>query len=188
MLTGPGSVVLGLPLAAWRDFGLLADGLLCAILQSSNLSGEFLGMAGLAWAWSHEWIDGHLCLWCSTVPIGVIAAIILSIAWRTTFPKFWHGIRAMGKTAWILGGGAGLLSGVSVIGYQVRLGTDTWGVVGLLSALWGLASAWITALMVSRSAPSYHDVAALASKVMVMPLTTVVTSVCVISWTSCWYA
>ena len=75
VLTGPGSVVIGLPLAAWGALWALSGFFLLRRTERIWLA---FGVAGLLWAWLHEIIDGHLCLWCSAMQLLIILAIVMS--------------------------------------------------------------------------------------------------------------
>lgn len=153
VLTGPGSVVIGLPLAlwgaVWASAGLIVIGTLSPTWLTRLWQG--LGCAGLLWAWSHEWADGHVCLWCSAVQLGVLLAIGVSIHWKDSAKRWRHGWTAISQPAWRMALGSGLLSFGTFLGYQVWLGTDTWGVLIVLGILWGSATMWLTALVLSRS-------------------------------------
>ena len=153
VLTGPGSVVLGLPLAlwgaAWATIGLIrtvaaSDRWLTRLWQG-------FGLAGLLWAWGHEWADGHVCLWCSAVQLGVLLAIGSSIHWKVGAKRWRNGWTEISWPVWRMALGSGLLSFGTFLGYQIWLGTDTWGILIVLGILWGSAATWLTALVLSRS-------------------------------------
>ncbi len=79
VLTSGGSVVIGLPLPAWGALWALIG---CASWpRASRWLWLGLGMAGLAWAWGHELALQTLCLWCSGMQAGILAAMIAS--WPT---------------------------------------------------------------------------------------------------------
>jgi uncharacterized membrane protein len=84
VLTGPGHVVLGVPLTVW------AMGWALVGLRWPRRLWGILGLAGLVWAWSHELADGHLCLWCTALQVSILAAIGLSyyVARKETIT--WH--------------------------------------------------------------------------------------------------
>ncbi|PSR22410.1 MAG: hypothetical protein C7B45_06740 [Sulfobacillus acidophilus] len=151
VLTGPGSLVLGLPLAAWG--GLWAVGGWLWPFYAPRLRGIWMlmGGMGLVWAWVHEGLDRHLCLWCSGMQLGAFVALAALVPWPGLVARFRRGWHTMPRRAWLWGGMAGLVSVASIVGYQIWLGTDTWRVVGLLALLWSIASAWLTALVGSRS-------------------------------------
>lgn len=151
VLTGPGSAVLGVPLAA--------GGVIWAASGWKSLHGapwirvtwRLLGIVGLGWAWLHEWMDGYVCLWCTAVQLAILVALGASLAWRDVGVRMQQGLHSLGASAPWVALGAGIVSAGSFVGYQVWLGTDTWGVVLSIAVLWGLASAWMTALIVSRT-------------------------------------
>lgn len=151
VLTGPGSVVFGLPLAlwgaAWAGLGFIAT---TARPVWSTRLWQGVGLAGLLWAWGHEIVDGHLCLWCSAVQLGVLLALVGSVHWKDSGQRWRQGWVAISWTAWRIALGAGLLSLSTFLGYQIWLGTDTWGVLMTLGLLWGIATTWLTALFLSR--------------------------------------
>jgi uncharacterized membrane protein len=80
VLTGPGSVLVGLPLACWgalwAGLGFLFPRFVRVVWRHYTWIG--LGVSGLVWAWTHEILDGHICLWCSAMQLFVIIAIVTS--------------------------------------------------------------------------------------------------------------
>lgn len=150
VLTGPGSLLLGLPLSAWG--GLWAIGGWIGPAWSPRLRGLWMlaGVAGLLWTGIYEGLDRYLSLWCSGMQLLVLVALGALIPWSVIVSRGRRGWRTLSRRAWIGGSAAGVLSSASVVGYQAWLGTNTWGVVGLLAGLWGVTSAWLVALLVSR--------------------------------------
>jgi uncharacterized membrane protein len=86
VLSGPGSVTMGIPLALWGALwaatGLLLPGLLRRTWRVRiGWMWAVLGVGGLIWAWTHEILDGHVCLWCSVMQTLIIAAAVPSDIW-----------------------------------------------------------------------------------------------------------
>lgn len=80
VLTGPGSVVIGLPIACWGGLWAGVRFLFPYLPRGSwrQYTWFGLGVCGLVWAWSHEALDGHICLWCSAMQVAVMAALATS--------------------------------------------------------------------------------------------------------------
>lgn len=74
VLTSSGSVILGIPLALWGSLWALAS-----LVRRGRKIWTLFGVLGLAWAWTHEWQVGHLCLWCTAMQIGIL--LILANFW-----------------------------------------------------------------------------------------------------------
>ncbi len=72
VLTSPGSVILGVPLALWGSLWALAS----LIGKRLRIMWTGCGVLGLLWAWIHEWQVGHLCLWCTAMQIGVLLILV----------------------------------------------------------------------------------------------------------------
>lgn len=76
VLTSQGSVVAGIPLPAW--------GAVWAVVGMFPLPRNFrrlwagFGLAGLLWAWEHEWTLHTLCLWCSGMQLAILIAMGLT--------------------------------------------------------------------------------------------------------------
>lgn len=179
VLTGPGSVVLGLPLPAW--------GMLWGIVGLIGLWHEgrawlwrlwgLLGFLGLGWAWSHELLDRHLCLWCSGAQGLVVASLMGMISWADAgrnLQRGWHRLRSSWR--WMLG--TALLGMGSSVGRQLWLGTDRWGWVLVVSLLWGLALGWIVGLAITGRRRS-SSVVGMGTVVPVTLAITVGTTACV---------
>lgn len=146
VLTGPGSVVAGIPLPAWG--ALWAVGGIVAVTRSRSIWATLWivgGTAGLGWAWSHEWVDHAICLWCTGMQGLIVLATGRTVAWRVGWHRLGHGIAEsirVWRSAVLTGGLAGAVS----FGYAVWLGSDRWGWMTSVSVLWGGAVAWLTAV------------------------------------------
>lgn len=170
VLTGPGSVVGGLPLPLWGAAWAILGGVLVWHGARSRwwTAWRFAAAGGLGWAWAHEWSDHHLCLWCSGLQALILAGALLSIAWpsvhaalRHRVPAFWSHKRLALAT--------GLLSSAAFVANQWRLGTDRWGWVIVIAALWGFAMAWLMALWLTRR-PRQHRTATVVTTLSAAPL------------------
>lgn len=142
VLSGPGSVVAGVPLAGWGALWAIAGAADPWWSPAVRLAWRVGGLAGLAWAWTHEIRDGRLCLWCSGLQLLVLIGLSLAGPGGGA-RRLWRGIRRLwAHPARGSAGAAGLVAAGAFAGYQAWLGTDTWGVVVPLAILWGGASAW----------------------------------------------
>ena len=178
VLTGPGSVVWGVPLTGWGALwaltGLIRTGR--SMPRGFLVAWVLVGISGLGWAWGHELSDHFLCLWCTGLQLLMVVSIGASIAWRDGGRRFMRGLRPL-MPHWRGACLAGILSiGVSV-GRQVLLGTDRWVWVASVSVLWGLAVTGVAALILSRRVK--HQFVMTASVVPATVAATAISTVCV---------
>ncbi len=146
VLSGPGSVIAGIPLSTWG--ALWAAGGIGIVMRHRSAwltMWIVIGLAGLGWAWTHEWVDHAICLWCTGMQGLVLGAILLSVAWHVGWMHWRDGmaeIIRMWRSALI----TGALAVVASLGYAVWLGSDRWVWMTCVSVLWGTAVAWLTAI------------------------------------------
>ncbi|MBX5467157.1 MAG: vitamin K epoxide reductase family protein [Firmicutes bacterium] len=121
VLTGPGSVVFGLPFAFWGALWA-AFGLFWPLWSRGNrwigTVWEGIGLVALAWALGFEWRDHAVCLWCSAAQLMILLAIGFG---RATRPQ-----ATLGPNVALWGGGiwaAGLLSLAVVAGQSTAPAT-----------------------------------------------------------------
>lgn len=107
VLTGPGSVVAGLPLPVWGGIWVLAG--LGVYRRHPRVRAyaavwAALGGAGILWALIHEWQDHALCIWCTVAQALILTLILVSTA-RLGFgekkPFYFYRMRRFG---WWSGG------------------------------------------------------------------------------------
>ncbi len=152
VLSGPGSVVLGLPLAAWGSlWALLGMGLLSRTGWMRR-GWQALGGMGLLWAWAHELADRHVCLWCSGIQLGIVAVLILSQDW-TAFRAGWQGLwpRPVRRPAALAGG----MAAMGLMGVSLWHPVGPWVLTGLWAIAWGGIGAWGTAILTRRARPRW---------------------------------
>lgn len=149
VLTGPGSHLVGLPLALWGSlWGVAGWGAMGWSSRWPWLPSVWrtVGELGLVWAWAHEALDHHLCLWCSSLQAAVLVAIGCSIAWpvvRHAWQRTLHQLQ-LSHVRW------GLITGAVSAGLfaanQWRIGSNVWGWIAGVSLVWGMTIAGLTTL------------------------------------------
>ncbi len=146
VLNGPGSAIAGIPLSAWGALWAAGGIGIVAWRRASWLTVWIvIGLAGLGWAWMHEWADHAICLWCTGMQGLVLAAILLSVAWRIGWMHWRHGMAEIIRV-WRFAVATGTLAMATSLGYAVWLGSDRWVWMSCVSMLWGGAVAWLTAV------------------------------------------
>ncbi|CAB1129469.1 conserved membrane protein of unknown function [Candidatus Hydrogenisulfobacillus filiaventi] len=81
VLSGSGSHPLGVPLALWGAAWALAGLAMIGAGRRWRLAWIAAGGMGILWAWTHEWADLRICLWCSAIQIGAIVAMAILPEW-----------------------------------------------------------------------------------------------------------
>lgn len=94
-LTGPGSVVLGWPLATWGVLWGMAGWWVAGRAGHIRTFWHLAGLLGLAWAGGHEVLDSHLCLWCSAAQLSILLALATSLDWRRARIRWRHGFQSL---------------------------------------------------------------------------------------------